>query len=135
MSVILPSRYHASPPSCIQMSLGQAEVQIDTCTTAGPLEHLQRAAEMLARRQHREELALAERLCLLAALQRAGGRETEAAAVYERVLRVEEWGICEDASGGDQVRGGAGGPRGHARCDSRLHTTRMRSPPTEPPSN
>lgn len=31
------------------------------------------------------------------------GDEEAARAVYERVLRLEEWGVCEDASGGDQV--------------------------------
>eukprot|EP00962_Isochrysis_galbana_P056578 scaffold28610_cov73-Isochrysis_galbana.AAC.1 len=84
------------------MSLGQSELQVDTGSTAGPFEHLQRAAEMLARRQHREELALAERLCLKAALHRACGQCDEAVGVYEMVLRVEEWGVCQDASGGDQ---------------------------------
>jgi len=42
----------------------QAEAQLELAIAFGPLEHLQRAAELLARRQHREELNLADQLNL-----------------------------------------------------------------------
>ena len=100
--------------------------QLRVGTTVGPLEQLQRAAEDTSRRQQREELSLAEQLnlvitraggkragaarsedatrcCQVAALHVALGDAEAARAVYERVLRLEEWGVCEDASGGDQV--------------------------------
>mgnify|MGYP001982710462 CR=1 FL=1 len=83
-------------------SLGGVEAQLETGTSNGPFEQLQRAAELVARRKQREELTLCERLNLVGALLSSLGDKEGARAQYERVLRIEEWGIGESERAGDQ---------------------------------
>ena len=68
------------------------------------LEQIQRAIELTQRKKQREELALCERLNLVGALLKKVGRDEDARAVYERVLRIEEWGIAESEAAGAWLR-------------------------------
>ena len=85
------------------IGLGRTEAQLDTGTSIVDLEQLQRAAELVARRKQVSELELCEKLNLAASWHSALDEHDAARANYERVLRIEEWGIAEDASAGDQM--------------------------------
>ena len=94
---------------------------------------MQRAAELTARRKQLAELELAEMLVAAAPLHAAAGRADEARAAYERVLRLEEWGIGESSAAGDQRDNAEETLRRWWGC--KVHASRPRArPPPSPPS-
>ena len=84
------------------VGLGRSEAQLETGTSIVDLEQLSRAAELLMRRKQLLELELCERLNTCGSWLCTLGEPEAARERYERVLRIEEWGIGEDESAGHQ---------------------------------